>query len=90
VAQTLTVGRADGGYPDVTVPSSTAAVVTAAVNAGILHLDSFGVVTIGMLQWRSNMSSFTGQPVSWIDDYDAWRKAIDYASRQSVSKLKIR
>lgn len=78
LAQTVTVGREDG-YPAVSVPSSTDAVVVAALQAGI---------KIGGLVRPAGRGAYSLADVGEkCADYEAWIDAREYRAKQTWSKL---
>jgi hypothetical protein len=83
VAHTLTVGR-DDGYPVVSIPQETRAVVVAAIHAGILPSRP---LMIGAVHWHSDLSGLSSDPSCQRDDYLAWDAAQVFRAAQKWSKL---
>lgn len=85
VAQTITVGREDG-YPAVSIPDTTRAVVLAAAAAAVLPRRGQYVLT-GGLEWHADISGLSRSPDPWQDDYAAWDEARTYAAKQTWRSL---
>lgn len=85
LAQTITVGR-DDGYPEITIPETTRAVLRAAIAAGIIAKDD-GYVQLGQLSLHRDCSGLYNKPACWDADFDAWDRASTYRSAQTWSAL---
>jgi hypothetical protein len=86
VAQTLTVGRADG-YPAVALPDDTRRVVLAALAAGVLsHQGSSGPWT-GELHWYGDASGLAHNHPACQADVAAWLARDKYRLGQTWRTL---
>ena len=81
VAQTIEVGRADG-YPVISLPKETMAVVQAAWNSGILKSR-----TVGGLEFYLDGSGIAGEIQVIAADIAAWSAAANYRKMQTWKSL---
>jgi hypothetical protein len=92
VAQTLTVGRDSDGYPEISIPKETQAVIRAALDAGIItpyERVNRGRFLLGKIDFTSlsnpNINDY--RPQYLTADYDAWNAAKTFRAAQSWQKL---
>lgn len=90
VAQTLTIGRASDGYPQVELPDSTKELLKAAIAADILKLGNYyhkDHIALGTLYLYGGGSGFCSAPETQAVDVNAWNAARTYRQAQSWDKL---